>query len=203
MAIPPSGRVPGLFAALLRACRLAWPLPCSGLFFYDRAITGNGWTTPYSLYTESTLPVTLWIQQCRTWRTAPGAAGHRELRQMGRESDPRAGGDEMSARGCTASWKWTLGIVPLTLALAGGLVLWRRLPRGSLVDSRQASSLCTPCTFPYWFVGMEDHHYVFESGPLWAVWTAVVSVSRRCGPGSRRPGRIGVLVGRDARGGGR
>jgi hypothetical protein len=74
-----------------------------------------------------------------------------------------------------ASWKWSLGMIPLTFALAMGLVLFRRLPRGAWLILAGIISLHA-VHIPYWFVGMEDHHYVFESGPLWAVWTGVVTV---------------------------
>jgi hypothetical protein len=75
----------------------------------------------------------------------------------------------------TASWRWTLGLLPQTLALCAGFVLWRRLPIGAWLVLAAILSLHA-VHIPYWFVGMEDHHYVFESGPLWGVWIAVVTI---------------------------
>jgi hypothetical protein len=64
----------------------------------------------------------------------------------------------------------------LTLALGGGLVLWRRLQRATWLILAGIVSLHA-VHVPYWFVGMEDHHYVFESGALWGAWTGAVSIA--------------------------
>jgi hypothetical protein len=146
-----------------------------GVFFYDRDITGNGLTTPYSLYTDIHTPRHVYgfnnvvrgekhlgprvIENYDKWaeNLTPGLA----IRNAGRR--------------LSASWTWTLGLIPLTLALAGGLVLARQLPRGAWLILAAIASLHA-VHVPYWFVGIEDHHYVFESGPFWGVWTAVVTI---------------------------
>jgi hypothetical protein len=157
---------------------LALPLLASaiGLFLYDRAITGSGWETPYSLYTEIYTP--RHVYGFNNVERGEQHLGPRVLENYDRWAEnltPSLAAANALTR-LMASWKWTLGILPLTLALGSGLVLWRQLPRGAWLILAGIGSLHA-AHVPYWFVGMEDHHYVFESGPLWAVWAGVVSVA--------------------------
>jgi hypothetical protein len=165
-------------ARLLALVTLGMPLVASaiGLFFYNRAITGDGWKTPYSLYTEIYTP--RHVYGFNNVERGERNLGPRVLENYDRwaENLTPSLATANSLTRLTASWKWTLGILPLTLALGGGLVLWRQLPRGAWLILAAIASLHA-AHIPYWFVGMEDHHYVFESGALWAVWVGVVSVA--------------------------
>jgi hypothetical protein len=159
------------------ALALAVPLVAGGafLFVYDRAITGSGWTTPYSLYTDLHTPrhvygfynVTRGVEKL----------GPRVFEKYDRWADdltPALALDNLERR-VTASWKWTLGLIPLTLALVAGLVWLPTLGWPARLILAGIISLHA-VHVPYWFVGMQDYHYVFESGPLWALWTAAVTV---------------------------
>jgi hypothetical protein len=146
-----------------------------GLFAYDRAITGSGWTTPYSLYTDIYTP--RHIYGFNNVVRGEQHLGPRVIENYDRWAEnltPSLAATNAVTR-LSASWKWSLGLFPLTLALTGGLVLFRQLPRGAWLIFAGIISLHA-VHVPYWFVGMEDHHYVFESGPLWALWTGVVTI---------------------------
>jgi hypothetical protein len=163
---------------LLALAALGLPLVASaiGLFFYNRAITGDGWKTPYSLYTEIYTP--RHVYGFNNVERGKRHLGPRVLENYDRWAEnltPSLAAANALTR-LTASWKWTLGILPLALALGAGLVLCRQLPRGAWLILAAIVSLHV-VHIPYWFVGMEDHHYVFESGALWAVWIGVVSVA--------------------------
>jgi len=156
-----------------------------GLFFYNRAITGSGWTTPYSLYTEIYTP--RHIYGFNNVVRGEHRLGPRVLENYDKWAEnltPRRAAANAIVR-LAASWRWTLGIIPLALALGAGAAAWRQLPRGAWLILTAIISLHA-VHVPYWFVGMEDHHYVFESGPLWGIWTGVVSMAavrewRACG----------------------
>jgi hypothetical protein len=146
-----------------------------GLFVYDRAITGNGWTTPYSLYTDIYTP--RHVYGFNNVTRGEQHLGPRAIENYDRWAEnltPSLAATNAVTR-LSASWKWSLGLIPLILLLGAGLVLFRQLPRGVWLIFAGIVSLHA-VHVPYWFVGMEDHHYVFESGPLWALWTGVVTV---------------------------
>ena len=162
---------------ILCAAALVVPLAITlaSLFFYDKAITGNGWLTPYSQYTDLHTPSHVYgFNNVETGRQHLGPRVIKNYDNWAENLTPTLAMSNAVTR-WTASWKWTLGLLPLTLALCGGLVLWRRIPTGAWLVLAAILSLHV-VHVPYWFVGMEDHHYVFESGPLWAVWIAVVTV---------------------------
>jgi hypothetical protein len=161
----------------LALAALGLPLLASalGLFFYNRAITGSGWTTPYSLYTDIYTP--RHVYGFNNVARGERRLGPRVLENYDKWAEnltPRLAAANALTR-WAASWRWTLGIVPLTLALGAGLVVWRQLPREAWLLLAAIISLHA-VHIPYWFVGMEDHHYVFEAGPLWGIWTGIVSM---------------------------
>ncbi len=180
---PPETRSPSQSRQLQRGHRLlalaALGIPLIvagiGLAFYDRAITGSVWTTPYSLYTDIYTPRHVYgFDNVVRGEKHLGPRVLENYDKWAENLTPALAAKNAAAR-LVASFKWTLGLLPLTLALAGGLLLWRRLPRGIWLILAAIAALHV-VHVPYWFVGIEDHHYVFESGPLWAVWTAVVSI---------------------------
>jgi hypothetical protein len=157
---------------------LAVPLVVAlvALFFYDRTITGSGWVTPYSLYTDLHTPSHVYgFNNVERGKQHQGPRVLENYDRWAENLTPTRALENAHTR-LSASWKWTLGLVPLTLASLGGLVLWRRLPPGAWLILAGIASLHA-VHIPYWFVGMEDHHYVFEAGPLWLVWTATVTVT--------------------------
>jgi hypothetical protein len=161
------------------SCAVALALPLAltlaSLFLYDKAITGNGWLTPYSQYTSLHTPSHVYgFNNVKRGRQHQGPRVIENYDKWAENLTPALAVSNAGTR-WTASWKWTLGLLPQTLALCGGLVLWRRLPTGAWLILAAILSLHA-VHIPYWFVGMEDHHYVFEAGPLGAVWLAVVTI---------------------------
>ncbi len=147
----------------------------AGLFAYDKAITGNGWLTPYSLYTDLHTPRHVYgFNNVERGLKHQGPRVIQNYDQWAENLTPRLALANARTR-LTASWKWTLGLIPLTLAVVGGVVLWKRLSAGAWIILAGIVSLHA-VHVPYWFVGMEDHHYVFEAGPLWAMWVGVVTI---------------------------
>lgn len=147
----------------------------AGLFAYDRAITGNGWLTPYSLYTDLHTPRHVYgFNNVERGNLRQGPRVIANYDQWAENLTPRLAMANARTR-LAASGKWTLGLVPLSLAFAGGIVLRRRVSSGAWLILAGIVSLHA-AHLPYWFVGMEDHHYVFEAGPLWAVWVGVVTI---------------------------
>lgn len=151
-------------------------LACGGLMFvYNASITGSGWKTPYSLYTDLYTPRHVYgfenvvrgerrvgprvIEKYDAWaeNLTPKLAAHNVVRRL------------------IASGQWTLGLIPLSLALVAGLARWTDLNTGTRLIFAGIVSL-NAVHVPYWFVGMHDYHYVFESGPLWLLWTAAVTI---------------------------
>jgi hypothetical protein len=150
-------------------------LALASLFAYDKAITGSGWQTPYSLYTSLHTPRHVYgFNNVERGRQHLGPRVIENYDKWAENLTPALALENVCKR-WTASWKWTLGLLPQTLALCGGLVLWRRLPGGAWLVLAAILSLHA-VHIPYWFAGMEDHHYVFESGPLWAVWIGIVTI---------------------------
>jgi hypothetical protein len=159
------------------AVALALPLALTlaSLFLYDQAITGNGWLTPYSQYTSLHTPRHVYgFNNVERGKKHLGPRVIENYDQWAENLTPSLAMENAATR-WSASWKWMLGLFPLTLALCGGLVLWRRLSAGTWLVLAGILSLHV-VHVPYWFAGMEDHHYVFESGPFWAVWVAVVTI---------------------------
>ena len=145
------------------------------LFLYDRAITGSGWITPYSLYTEIYTP--RHVYGFNNVVRGEKRLGPRVLENYDKwaENLTLELAVEHERQRLLASSIWAVGIVPLTLALAAGLVLWRHVPSGAWLLLAGIASLHA-VYFPYWYVGIDYYHYVFESLPLWGVWTGVVSI---------------------------
>lgn len=170
-----------------QSAALALPIviALASLFVYDKAITGNGWLTPYSLYTNLHTPRHVFgFNNVQRGELHAGSRVIENYDKWAENLTPALALANVRTR-WTASLKWTLGLLPQTLALCAGLVLWRRLPIGAWLVLAAIFSLHA-VHVPYWFAGMEDHHYVFEAGPLWAVWIAVVTIEAArdwCGTG--------------------
>lgn len=155
---------------------IGMPLVAGGalMFFYDRAITGSGWRTPYGLYTEIYTPRHMYgFNNVVRGEQQLGPRVIEKYDEWAENLTPRLAVHNVAQR-LVASWKWTLGLLPLTLALVAGLVWWRRLETGTQLVFAAIVSLHA-VHVPYWFVGMFNHHYVFESGPLWMLWTAAIT----------------------------
>jgi hypothetical protein len=142
---------------------------------YDRAITGSGWKTPYGLYTEIYTPRHMYgFNNVVRGEQQLGPRVIEKYDEWAKNLTPVAA-VRQSARRWSSSWKWTLGLLPLTLALAAGLIWWPKLGMGTQLVLLAIASLHA-VHVPYWFVGILNYHYVFESGPLWMLWAAAITV---------------------------
>jgi len=131
----------------------------------NRAITGNVLQTPYGLYTKIYTPRHVYgfnnvirgeehigpktFEKYDRWaeNLTPGLAARNVWRRI------------------VSSLRWTMGIVPLALAVSAlafsnGRNVPCRLVVGAIVSLHLVH-------VPYWFEGIMGWHYVFESAPLW------------------------------------
>lgn len=167
---------PALRQRIGLAASMAIPigLALAGQFLYDRAITGSGWLTPYTLYTDIYTP--RHVYGFNNVVRGEQHLGPRVLDNYDAWAENLTVGLAIAnARTrLVASWIWTLGLVPLSLSLSAGLVFWRRIPPRAWLVLAGIVSLHA-AYFPYWYVGIDYYHYVFETLPLWGLWTGVVS----------------------------
>lgn len=156
------------------------------LFAYDRALTGNGFVTPYQMYTDTYTPRHVYgFNNVKRGAAHVGPRVIRNYDEWARNLTPGLAAENVWNR-LLASWQWTLGIVPLAMVLVAGLVLWPIHSTASRLVLLAIVSLHV-VHIPYWFDGIMHWHYVFESAPLWGLWLAVVSVE--VGESWRQTGR--------------
>jgi hypothetical protein len=145
------------------------------LFVYDYEITGNGLVSSYQLYTDTYTP--RHVYGFNNVVRGEQHLGPHVLDTYDRwaENLTLSLAVKNSFLRLQASSEWTLGVVPL--AMAAVVFLWILPCR---IDSRWwlvGASLVTlhAVHVPYWFVGIMNWHYVFESGPLLLLIFAVVT----------------------------
>lgn len=160
--------------ALLAAMGI--PLVIGGAveLWFNRAVTGDMWLSPYSLYTNTYTPRHVFGFNNRVRGEAH--LGPRVIDQYDRWAenlDGRLALTNLKSR-WISSWLWTLGLIPLAISLAAGLACWGRLPVGTRLVLASIISLHA-VHIPYWYDGIMHWHYVFESGPLWLLWLAAVT----------------------------
>lgn len=142
---------------------------------YDSAITGHWWQSPYQLYTNHYTPRHVYGFN----NVVRGAEqqGARVLPIVTRNYDawaenltPALAVTNTGNR-LVASWRWTLGLVPIVgICLAGAGSLWKQHTGWKLI----AAAVVTlhAIHVPYWFDGIMHWHYVFESSLLWLLLVA-------------------------------
>ena len=144
------------------------------LGLHDVSTTGELLTTPYSVYNARHSPRHVYGFGNGTRGDAAAALADRgrrlaEYDQWAANLDASLAIDNVATR-CEASLRLTLGVVPLLVAL--GIVLatppLRRVdgPLPLLVASIGSLHLVH---VPYWFVGIDDWHYVLESAVPWCL----------------------------------
>lgn len=142
---------------------------------YDSAITGHWWQSPYQLYTDYYTPRHVYgFNNVERGAEKQGAtllpAVTRNYDAWAENLTPALAVKNTGNR-LVASWRWTLGIVPIVwICLAGAGFLWRQHPAWKLI----AASIVTlhAIHVPYWFDGIMHWHYVFESALLWLLLVA-------------------------------
>ena len=81
---------------------------------------------------------------------------------------------EIARKRFMASLQWTLGLAPL---LMSGVIAMAVLPKLGLRWGLIVASIISlhAVHVPYWFVGIMNWHYVFESAPLWLLLLAATT----------------------------
>ncbi|WP_339729301.1 glycosyltransferase family 39 protein [uncultured Gimesia sp.] len=157
---------------------LAIPLGCGliGLFCYNQSITGSGWKMPYQLYTDIYTPRHVYgFNNVIRGEQKLGPKVLDNYDKWAKNLTPALAARNVQNR-ILASLQWTLGIIPLGLA---GLIFliteFKRWSRWWLVFASIIS--LHVAHIPYWYDGIMHWHYVFETGPLWALIFARVTQS--------------------------
>ncbi|RMG37506.1 MAG: hypothetical protein D6725_08675, partial [Planctomycetota bacterium] len=167
------------------------------LAIQNRAITGSVWVTPYQRYTELYTPRHVY----GFYNVSRGEKrlGPRVLDNYDRWAEELT--PERAVRNLVhrwlASWQWSFGVVPLTVA--GVLVLFVLVAR--TIDGGLRNGLWLlvgsiaalhAAHVPYWFSGILHYHYVFETLIAWSIIIGFVTL-RLCSTG-RRQRRWGIPV---------
>jgi hypothetical protein len=137
----------------------------------NEAITGSPWKSPYEVYNEVYTPRHIYGFDNRARGEARlGPRVMASYDEWAVNLTPRLAIENV-ARRFVATWNWTLGIAPLAMGAAVFLFgvpttdrRWWLIP--TAIVSLHAVHV------PYWFVGIMEWHYVFESGPLWLLMLA-------------------------------
>ncbi len=138
---------------------------------FNHAITGRALYSPYELYTQTYTPrhVYGFDNRVRGERhLGPRVIAHYD--EWAENLTPQLAARNVHAR-LLASWKWTLGMVPLILGAVVFFGLTVRSDRRWWLVPLSILSLHA-VHVPYWFVGIMEWHYVFETCPLWLLMFA-------------------------------
>jgi len=149
----------------------ALPLAAGGTFLLicNQAITGNALRTPYQAYTELYTPRHMYgfnnAQRAERFQNPRVIANYD---QWAENLDAALAVRNVRNR-LIASGQWTVGPVPLILATAllaaGG---WRNVDSRSWLPVAAIGSLHL-LHVPYWYEGILQWHYVFETNVLWCL----------------------------------
>lgn len=163
-------------SAWVLAAGLAIPLSCglTGLFFYNQSITGSGWNMPYQVYTDVYTPRHVYgFNNVVRGEQKLGPKVLENYDKWAENLTPKLAMQNVVDR-FLASLQWTLGLTPL--ALAGLIFLITECRQWSRLWLIFASIVSLHVVhIPYWYTGIMNWHYVFESGPLWALIFARVT----------------------------
>ncbi|MCA9043454.1 MAG: glycosyltransferase family 39 protein [Planctomycetaceae bacterium] len=144
---------------------------------YQKSITGSYLESPYQIYTDRYTPRHVYgfnnvvrgeqkigpkvIENYDTWAV---------------NLTPSVAATNVGVR-LWSSWRWTFGVLPGV----GTLLIWLLVPavregRGWWVVISAIVGLHV-AHIPYWFTGIMDWHYVFETAPLWLLLAGAAIVS--------------------------
>lgn len=149
------------------------------LAIHNHAITGNVMTSPYQLFNDIYTP--RHVYGFNNVVRGEQHLGPRVLDHYDRWAinlTPALAAENTKSR-LLASWQWTVGLVPLLAAVIVFVLT------GSSRDRRWWLILAAIVSLfavhvPYWFVGMFNWHYVFETGPLWCLLLASATDTLSC-----------------------
>lgn len=171
--------------------------------WYNQQLTGDWSTTPYRVFTDTYTPRHVFgfdnvVRGER--RIAEMDAGSRErvLDHYDRWAENLD--RELAVRNVLSrvieSGKWTVGLVTLMMTsvvlLMGFLLGAVPLPGRRWLPIVMAIVSLHVAHVPYWYAGIMNWHYVFESAPLWCLLVAGVTVG--LWQMARRVGRPGLAL---------
>ena len=153
----------------------------------NKTITGDAFQLPYSQFQEVYTP-----QHAFGFNNVERGEGTRQKETFANYDDwaenltPKEAQTKAVTR-LVASMRWTWGIIPLTMAGLFCLVMFIEPPYtrwGIVIASLLTIHLAH---VPYWFTGIQDWHYVFESCLIW--FLLLGEVTRAFWEHSRKSGR--------------
>ncbi|QDT56786.1 hypothetical protein Pan44_48460 [Caulifigura coniformis] len=163
--------------SILQTLALGFPLVIGavGLLAYNHSITGDALVSPYQLYTDLYTPRHVYgFNNVTRGEKVAGPKTLEHYDSWAENLTPALALKNVGIR-ATSSSRWTLATIPLLLSLAVVLLDWRRLSAAWKLVCASIVSLHA-VHIPYWFTGIMDWHYVFESGPLLLLIIAYATV---------------------------
>jgi len=163
--------------SILQTLALGLPLVigAAGLLAYNHSITGDALVSPYQLYTDLYTPRHVYgFNNVTRGEKLAGPKTLAHYDSWAENLTPALAAKNVGIRAASSS-RWTLATIPLLFALALFLLDWRRVSAGWKLIAASILSLHA-AHIPYWFTGIMDWHYVFETGPLLLLIVAYATV---------------------------
>lgn len=144
------------------------------LILFNKSVTGDGLKTPYQVYTDTYSPRHVYGFNNRI--KGEQKLGPKVLTSYDEwaENLTPALAWENEKKRLLASWQWSLGLFPMLMGTVLFLFLLSRLGIKWWLVFASIVTLHL-VHVPYWFVGIMNWHYVFESGPMWLLIIAGVT----------------------------
>ena len=171
--------------------------------WYNHQLTGDWTTTPYQVFTDKYTPRHVYgFDNVERGEQRIAGMDRVERQRVLHHYDRWAENldTELAVRNVVSrvveSGKWTVGLVALLMTsvvvLAGFLLGTAPLPGSRWLPVVMAILCVHLVHVPYWYAGIMDWHYVFETSPLWCLLVAGVTV--RLWQEAGRVGRPGVAL---------
>jgi hypothetical protein len=170
------GNAPGA-PTLRQTIALGLPLVAgvSVMLVYNHSITGSALVSPYQQYTDLYTPRHVYgFDNVERGAKVAGPKTLEHYDAWAKNLTPALAASNVATRAISSS-RWTLATIPLLISLAAFLLDWRSLSGGWKLVAASIASLHA-VHIPYWFTGIMDWHYVFETGPLLLLVIAFATV---------------------------
>ena len=144
------------------------------LLIQNKAITGQLLLSPYQVYNDTYTPRHVYgFNNVERGEQYLGSKVIVKYDTWAKNLTPSLAWDNQKKR-TVASMQWTLGLVPLLMTGLYFLLTWNRQHiLWKLIFF--AIVMLHLVHVPYWFVGIMNWHYVFETAPLWLLLFATVT----------------------------
>ncbi len=141
---------------------------------YNRDITGEWFTSPYQLYTDTYTPRHVFgFNNVVRGEQHLGPKVIEHYDRWAENLTPSLAASNAFTRGI-ASWLWTLDVLPLLFTVIVVASAMKHLDRRWRLVAASILSLHA-AHVPYWYVGIMGWHYVFETAPLWCLLLAIAT----------------------------